>query len=114
MATTITRTLAIPGLTSHISTSEDRVALIDSEGKIVGVNDKWLTLAEEAGVEIDRIGPGTNYLDVCRRANSSCASANEALNGIHAVLRGRLESLTMDYSAEVSSEIRHFRMSVTP
>jgi len=109
-----TSRLSMPDLTGCASDSEDRIALIDSDGNIVGVNDKWLALAERAGVALHRIGPGTNYLDVCRRASSSCTDAQEALSGIEAVLKGKLRFFTMDYSDDAPFELRYYRMGVTP
>ncbi len=105
---------SIPDLTGCSSDSEDRIALIDSNGNIVGVNDKWLLLAEQTGARVNGVGPGVNYLDVCRRAGSSCADAREALAGIQAVLKGKLHFFTMDYSDNSPSEVRYFRMGVTP
>ncbi len=114
MTTTIAHAMAIPGLSPSVSTSQDRIALIDSEGNIVAVNDNWLILAAETGAAIPQVGPGRNYLDVCRTASSHCAEANEALRGIRGTIRGHLNSFTMDYSGQVSGKLRHFRMSVTP
>src|SRR2546421_8654024 len=76
--------LAILDLSAYASASEDRIALIDSDGNIVGVNEKWLVLAEQADV-VEQTGPGINYLDVCRRASASSHDAQEALSGIRAV-----------------------------
>ena len=71
--------------------SEDRIALIDSGGNIVGSNDNWMAFAEQFG-PVQHTGPGTNYLDVCQRASAYSEEAQEAIGGIRAVLNGKLRS----------------------
>jgi signal transduction histidine kinase len=114
MTIAITRPVMIPEIPAYASDSDDRIALIDPDGYIVGVNNKWLALAEQAGATLDRVGIGANYLDVCRQASSSCPDAREAFSGIRSVLKGKLQSFTMDYSCELRSGLRYFRMGVTP
>lgn len=113
MTLSVLHSPAIPDLSAYVSGADDRIALIDAEGNIVGVNDQWRSLAERhrAGAST---GPGTNYLDVCLRASSSCADAREALSGIRAVLKGELRSFKMDYVARLFPQSRQFRMGVTP
>ncbi|HEY2384234.1 MAG TPA: sensor histidine kinase [Terriglobia bacterium] len=103
----------VAALPVYTSGTEDRIALIDAEGMIVGVNDQWLSLAEQHGA-VPGTGPGTNYLDVCLRAGSSCADARDALSGIRAVIKGELRSFTMEYVGGMFPRHRRFRMSVTP
>src|SRR5262249_47324727 len=115
MTMAVTRPFAMSDLSAYTSTSEDRVVLIDSEGTIVGVNDKWLALAERSRADLRRVGPGANYLEVCWRAKSSSVDALEAEKGIRAVLKGKLRSFTMDYCGNLpSSGLHYFRMGVTP
>ena len=114
MGIAIARSFAILDSTAYTTAPEDRVALIDSDGTIVGVNEKWVLLAERTGARMERVGPGANYLDICRRASSSTPDAREALSGIRAVLQGKLRSFTMDYCAHAESQVRYFRMGVTP
>src|SRR5262245_12967360 len=81
--------------TSHHAGSSSapyRLALIDSQGNIVAVNKEWMTFAVETSTNLDRIGPGTNYLEVCRRASFLSPDARKALNGIQAVLKQKISS----------------------
>lgn len=102
-----------PDLPVYTSVTEDRIALIDAQGNIVGVNDQWLSLAEQYDA-LESTGPGANYLDVCRRASTSCTDARDALTGIRAVIRGELRSFTMDYVGSMFAQGRRFRMGITP
>jgi signal transduction histidine kinase len=97
-----------------VSGGTDRVALIDSNGTIVAVNESWSSGAMRSGASIRDVGPGVNYIEVCRRASASCNDAREALQGIRSVLRGKSSSFVMDYTAEWVSGPAHFRMVVTP
>jgi signal transduction histidine kinase len=91
-----------------------RVALIDSAGIIVAVNTDWLALAEATGTDLTRVGPGANYLAVCRQASGSSVSSRKALAGIHAVLKGKTASFSLDYACQMPLGPGYFRMTVTP
>src|SRR5215831_10498632 len=97
MKRVIERPLAARDLGAYASASEDRIALIDSGGNIVGSNDIGMAFAGQFG-PLQHTGPGTNYLDVYQRASASSEKAQEAIGGIRAVLDGKLQSFTMDYS----------------
>jgi two-component system NarL family sensor kinase len=90
-----------------------RLALVDSQGNIVAVNEDWMALAKQTGAALNRVGPGANYLEVCRQASSS-ADARRALNGIEAVLRQKAPSFAMDYPCHTPSGLACFHMDVTP
>ena len=91
-----------------------RVALIDSTGNIVGVNNQWMTFAEQARAAPNRVGPGANYLEVCRRASVASRDARTALRGLEAVLKQKIPSFAMDYECSTPSGAVCFHMSVTP
>ena len=95
------------------SATPSRTALIDSDGNIVAVNNDWMALSKEAGAAWNRVGPGVNYLEVCRQAGV-CATSRKALAGIEEVLKGKIPSFAMDYSCQTSSGLGHFRMNVAP
>jgi len=86
-----------------------RIALIDSKGKIVAVNQGWKTFAEKAGVSLKRVGPGVNYLDICRQARG--AASRKALAGILAVLNGKASTFVMDYACDAPAGRSRYRMS---
>jgi hypothetical protein len=56
MGIAIARSFAILDSTAYTTAPEDRVALIDSDGTIVGVNEKWILLAERTGARMERVG----------------------------------------------------------
>ena len=98
---------------SFVRSRTDQVALIDSQGMILAVNKSWLDLAETTGTPSKYVGPGVNYLDVCRRSSASSNDARQALNGIRAVSRNEIPSFAMDYAADLPSGEARFRMTAT-
>jgi signal transduction histidine kinase len=101
-------------LSSYVSASSDRIALIDSDGQIVAVDNSWISFAEKSGARLNRVGPGANYLDVCRRASESCPDAREALIGIETVIQRKSQFFSMDYWCHLPAGPKCFRMAVMP
>jgi signal transduction histidine kinase len=91
-----------------------RLALIDSQGNIVAVNKEWMVLAEQSGAELTRVGPGTNYFEVCRHAGALCGDSRKALAGIQAVLKQRSSSFAMEYVCDTPCGPIAFHMDVLP
>jgi signal transduction histidine kinase len=89
-----------------------RIALINEQGNIVAVNKEWVDLADETGAALKSVGPGVNYLDICRQASGS--TSRKALNGIQEVLKKGSPSFVTDYTCPTPSGVAYFRMSVTP
>ncbi len=70
--------------------------VLDGDGAIVEVNDRWAALAESVGRTDGFIG--TNYLRVARgAAELGDASAGDAASGIGDVLRGVRDQFSLDY-----------------
>jgi len=90
-----------------------RMALIDSQGKIVAVNNDWIALAKQSRAKSSRVGVGADYLDVCRRASKFSLSSHIALTGICQVINEETPSFTMDYTCETPTGLGYFRMTVT-
>jgi len=87
------------------------VALIDSQGNVVAVNEDWGVFAKKTGAVPERVGPGVNYLEACRKVRLSPAASRKALGGIESVLKGKSPFFSMDYSLHTPSGLAHFRMN---
>ena len=97
-------------LTGHI-------AVLDCEGTIITVNAAWTEFGRHEGVTTAAsIGPGVNYLDVCRRAAASGSyEAAVALHGIEAVCNGTSNAFETAYLSQApGGDERWWLMSVTP
>ena len=91
-----------------------RIALLDVRGNIVAVNEEWLAFAKASGVALKRIGPGANYLEVCRHAMGTPTTPRKVLLGIESVLKGKASSFALNYSCALPLGMAHYRMNVTP
>jgi two-component system KDP operon response regulator KdpE len=93
----------------------DEVAVIDTSGRIIAVNEAWKRFARANGDEnLESTGVGQSYLAVCRDAAASgVVEAEEALQGITNVLRGQTNQFSMEYECSASTERRWFRLTVT-
>jgi len=92
------------------------IAVLDRHGNILDVNERWLRFAREnAATSQTLIGPGVNYIEVCRRsAESGDASAEAALEGIRSVLEGTREIFVLEYPCDSPGKVRWFMMRVIP
>ncbi len=90
------------------------VALLDSRGIIISVNDAWSGFAEAGAVQDPGHAIGSNYLEICDRALGDGASASrETAQGIRSVLSGERARVSVDYSYHSQSVQRCFVMTVT-
>ena len=92
------------------------IALLDSDGTIVSVNDGWRNFAKsrttqfEPGQEL-----GQDYLDVCDKTTGvSSHEAHLAADGIRSVLNGSRTSFSINYDCSSPVEQRWFELSATP
>jgi len=91
------------------------VAVLDSSGKIVAVNDEWSNFFAENDGEVDGAGIGVSYLDVCRRATGpDRPDAVKAVAGIEAIMSGRLSHFELEYSCHSPRIQRWFLMQAGP
>lgn len=88
------------------------VAVLDGDGVIITVNERWRQFARENGdPSLQNTCEGTNYLSVVRRAaEAGSHEATEALTGISSVLSGEAEAFEMEYSCDSSDHRRWYLM----
>ncbi|MCK5722883.1 MAG: PAS domain S-box protein, partial [Gammaproteobacteria bacterium] len=94
----------------------EHIAVLDREGNILTVNQSWIQFARENDANsLDGVGPGVNYLKICREASDSGdETVVEALDGIRSVLDGSSELFELEYPCDSPTEKRWFLMTVTP
>jgi PAS domain S-box-containing protein len=103
-----------------LSSVSAEIAVLDRAGVIIAVNSPWQRYALEnaavPGNPAPGSGVGTNYLAACRTDATDPAKdeALQALDGIVAVLEGRLRDFSFVYPCHSPLEERWFSMSVTP
>jgi two-component sensor histidine kinase len=92
------------------------IAVLDAQGTIMAVNEAWKQFGHtNHAPPFVWTGLRLNYLEVCRRAAAAgSAEAQDALNGLQAVLDGRQASLTMEYPCHEPGQPRWFLLQATP
>lgn len=92
----------------------DPVAVINSEGIIVSVNQAWKKFsADNEGLETETC-VGVNYFNVCSNiAGPDRDTAMAAVEGIKKVISGALNDFEIEYPCDSPSEKRWFIMKAT-
>ncbi len=91
------------------------ICLIDAHGKILEVNATWEHFATGNNYSGNNFGVGSNYLEICTSAYGECAEgAQQAADGIRAVLSGKLNNFELEYPCHSPEEKRWFRFMIAP
>ena len=91
------------------------IALLNSAGTIISVNEAWQRLAGENLLRGPAYAIGVNYLEICADAvGCESAGARTVANGILAVLRGEVKSFSAEYPCHSPTRQRWFLMTVVP
>jgi nitrogen-specific signal transduction histidine kinase len=102
--------------TSILMSLQDHIAVLDREGTILVVNESWMKFAhQDETVSPDHIGPGVNYLEVCRKSSDmGDTTARSAMDGIRSVVEGSRKFFSLEYRCDSPTEKSWFHMSVFP
>jgi two-component system, sensor histidine kinase len=99
---------------STVDALEANIAILDSNGSIVAVNQAWKNFARDNHSDPEMVGEGINYLSLCRSVRGHEAQeAEDFANGILAVLRSERESYYQEYACHSPEENRWFIGRVT-
>ncbi len=101
--------------TSILNALPANIALIDSEGVIVAVNEGWCKFAGDNALQNSAAGLGQNYLKICEGGDDDRAQeAHKVAAGIRSVLNGTAKNFELEYPCHSPTEQRWFRLLVTP
>jgi hypothetical protein len=93
----------------------EEVAVVDSSGAILAVNEAWKRFARNNGGDPSKVSVGVNYLDVCDRATGEQSGCAESFaEGLRSVLSRRKERFAMEYPCHSPNEKRWFVGRVMP
>ena len=102
-------------LRSFLSTLPTHVAIVDSSGTIVAVNQAWRDFATSNGAVVSKVMEGTNYFKVCDSATGDQSEQAAAFaEGIRSVFSGEREEFEMEYPCHSPTELRWFVGRVMP
>jgi PAS domain S-box-containing protein len=104
---------ALPAILDSLSA---HVVTLDRQGRVNYASRSWFEFARENGGDWVGIGLGADYLAACRAAaQQGDPLAQRALDGIEAVLAGRLARISLEYPChEPRGRHRWFLMNVDP
>ena len=91
------------------------MAVLDTRGNILTVNQAWVDFARSQGLEsLATVGVGSGYLEACRVATvQSDPYAEAALAGIESVIDGSSDFFELEYPCHSPTEKRWFHMTVS-
>ena len=90
------------------------IAMLDEHGTVMLINKAWRDFAEQNGIVAGTASEGSNYLDVCDRAEGkNMEEARPFADGIRAVLSGAAESFILEYPCHSPCKERWFTGCVT-
>jgi PAS domain S-box-containing protein len=102
--------------TDIINSLPSHIAVLDTDGNIVSVNERWKSFAVEnccTGVAASDLGK--QYLEMCK--NSKCTrdekNIEEIREGVRTVITGVQEKFTSEYPCNSGNILRWFLMSAT-
>ncbi len=101
-------------LTAILNALPAHIALLDTDGNIIDVNQAWRRFGETNLLIDSRDGVGYNYLQVCDAAPLEAAEAHRTAAGIRAVLAGELETFSLEYPCHGPEVKRWFNLVVAP
>ncbi len=93
------------------------ICVLNQNGDIVLVNERWRAFAGENGVRNDVNWRGLNYLTICSDVDEEDATsenAAEMLDGLRKVLNGESDEFSMEYPCHSKEELRWFRAIAAP
>jgi len=91
------------------------IALLDSQGIIVAVNERWRAFAKANGSKGKKYGVGADYLAIAQQATGvDHEQGLLAIEGIQRTAAGLAPGFSMEYLCEGMEERRWFQMQVAP
>ena len=86
------------------------IAVLDHEGTILDVNERWRVYGADNGSRDPDYGVGSNYLAVCEAAAKDAPEAMTIRNGILEVLNDATESFSFEYPCPGPAGTRWYRL----
>lgn len=94
-----------------MNTLPAQVALLDSDGTIVEVNEQWREFGRENGAKDASFGVGLNYIAVSRDARGLDAeTAHEVAQGLGELLDGERTDVSIEYPCHAPHRKRWFQL----
>lgn len=107
--------ITIDFLKAILNTITEHIVVIDKEGAILCVNQRWIEFANHNDYKKSTDWHNVNYLHVCdNSASLGDPYAIETVIGIRKVINGELDTYWLEYPCHSPNEKRWFIMRVSP
>lgn len=91
------------------------IALVNSKGIIISVNEAWRRFASSNSFQGPEFGVGENYIQLCEQAaGDGSYEAKLAAAGIKKVIQGEAQHYSLEYTCDAPDEKRWYRLIVSP
>lgn len=92
------------------------MVVLDENGVIITANEAWTRFGQENNLEdLNKIGVGANYLEVCRQASGDFSDgAIVTLNGLKAVMTNKIARFDQEYPCPAPGRERWFLLRAAP
>ncbi|HMT73236.1 MAG TPA: histidine kinase, partial [Chitinophagaceae bacterium] len=101
-------------LSTILNTLPAQIALLDSDGSILDVNDEWKSFTMECGFAGKQYGIGEDYIAFSGDSLGGEVEKSMVSEGIRRVLEGRTEEFVHEYFCPRCKKQQWFKMVVTP
>ncbi len=88
-----------------------QIAMLDPEGNVVDINDRWREFGRLGDNPDPSFGVGTNYIALCEAATDECAfDAMRVAQGLRGVLSGKVDRFELEYPCHAPDRPQWFRV----
>jgi PAS domain-containing protein len=92
-----------------------QIALLDGQGRIVVVNERWEQPAGGGSLRGPDFRIGLNYAQLCDRGREPWSvDAQRVAAGVRSVLTGATDHFSAEYPSGLATERRWFLLTITP
>lgn len=99
--------------TALLNAMPAHIAVLDVDGTVLDVNDRWRHFGLSNGYRQHDLGVGRNYIEICRRAAAEAVEdAERIVEGLQSVLAGTQDAFVLEYPCHAPNEQRWFRLVV--
>ncbi len=90
------------------------IAVIDEDGEILKINERWKEFAEKEGLGWNDYGIGHNYLEISKGSEGmSSEGSDEVYEGIKSIIEGKKEVFRHEYPCHSPDEKRWFLLTAS-
>jgi PAS domain S-box-containing protein len=103
------------GMLGILNALPAQVALVDSRGVIIEVNEVWKKFAEQHNSPHENFSVGCSYIHVCSNVTSEFAEESTTVSqGIGQVISGQRNSFSLEYPCNTLAGEKWFNLVVSP